>query len=292
MTNIIAVAGGKGGVGKTLIATNIAVLLSERGKTLLVDADVDNPCVLPSIRGLDPKIEKIEEVTRFRPLILQEKCDLCGKCVEACPEHALVLIPGQRLIHIDSLCAGCSVCKLVCEKEAIKEDTVIEGYIKYGKTTKDYNIDLIIGELKPGERRSYVIMSKLLEGHRELFSKYDNVIIDSPPGTGAGVFSVLRNSEKYIIVTEPTRLGIADLKKILQLIEEKFGNRKVVIVVNKANLSPEGVEEIRKLCSRYTVFEIPYSREIAEYYARGETVVDKVRDVRKIFEKIVEELLG
>ena len=40
MTKSIAVSGGKGGVGKTLIATNLASYLAKQGKrTLLIDAD-------------------------------------------------------------------------------------------------------------------------------------------------------------------------------------------------------------------------------------------------------------
>ncbi len=284
---VIAVAGGKGGVGKTLITINIAYLLAEKGKVMIIDADVDNPCVVPSVRGRNVNIYKTVEVTRFRPRIVQDKCNLCGKCVEACPEHALALIPNKQVIFIESLCAGCGVCKLVCDQGAIAEDQVVEGYIKYGKVD---NIDLIIGELKPGERRSYVIMARLLEGHRDQLKNYDYVIIDSPPGTGAGVFSVLKNSEKYILVTEPTKLGISDLKKILLLVNEKFLNKKYIVVVNKADLSPEGTRTIHELCKGHVVVEIPYSRVIAEAYAKGVPVVLVDNEIRKKFEEIVKEV--
>ncbi|RLE62138.1 MAG: hypothetical protein DRJ38_10215, partial [Thermoprotei archaeon] len=42
---IIAVGGGKGGTGKTVLAVNLAYGLAEKGRrVLLVDLDVDNPC--------------------------------------------------------------------------------------------------------------------------------------------------------------------------------------------------------------------------------------------------------
>ncbi len=41
---VIAVAAGKGGTGKTLVAVNLALTLHREGiKTLLLDADVEEP---------------------------------------------------------------------------------------------------------------------------------------------------------------------------------------------------------------------------------------------------------
>ncbi len=39
----------------------------------------------------------------------------------------------------------------LCEKGAIKDDIVVEGYIKYGRTIRA-SLDLVIGELRPGGR--------------------------------------------------------------------------------------------------------------------------------------------
>lgn len=71
MTKSIAVSGGKGGVGKTLIATNLASYLAKQGKrTLLIDADfgMANANILfgkntnRSINGLVNGEQSIEEV--------------------------------------------------------------------------------------------------------------------------------------------------------------------------------------------------------------------------------------
>jgi len=62
----IAITGGKGGTGKSTVATSLAVELSKRKKILLVDLDVDcpNDDLLLSL-----EMKKIKNVENMIPII-------------------------------------------------------------------------------------------------------------------------------------------------------------------------------------------------------------------------------
>ncbi len=96
--NIIAVGSGKGGVGKSTVALNLALALKEMGaKVGLMDADLYGPSVptLLGMQGERPKLEKLYGKAKMRPL---EKYGIhtisIGFIIE--PEQAVVL-RGPRL---------------------------------------------------------------------------------------------------------------------------------------------------------------------------------------------------
>lgn len=49
----------------------------------------------------------------------QERCQYCGKCVEACPQNALIL-QNDKVLQDSELCRGCFACARVCPNEAVQ----------------------------------------------------------------------------------------------------------------------------------------------------------------------------
>ena len=69
--NIIVVASGKGGVGKSTVAANLAIALARQGlKTALVDADIYGPSIpkMFGIEGMRPEITAIGDQEMIFPI--------------------------------------------------------------------------------------------------------------------------------------------------------------------------------------------------------------------------------
>ncbi len=81
-------------------------------------AEIEYNCARFSGETPDPEIA--EELSRKkRHLLIQEWCQGCGACVEACHNHALRLENGRAVVDEDK-CALCSYCARACPQFTIK----------------------------------------------------------------------------------------------------------------------------------------------------------------------------
>jgi MinD superfamily P-loop ATPase len=262
----VAITGGKGGTGKSTVATGIAVELAKGNrKVLLVDADVDCPDdhLLLSIR-----MEKKSQVEKFVPKVDREKCIQCGKCSQACRQNAMVFVKGEYPILVPEQCIGCKACMFACPANAIKESKEEVGTIYSGTGN---GIDLVTGELLPGSRESALVVTSMKRFVGEIEKDYDFIITDTSAGTHCPVILSLRGSDLAIAVTEPTPLGTHDLGLILELMKEMQVPGKAVL--NKAGMGDDG--EVMRILDRYDVdliATIPYQRKFQEMYSRGKPV--------------------
>jgi MinD superfamily P-loop ATPase len=271
---IVSVASGKGGTGKTLVATSITA--SVKGAQLL-DCDVEEPnafLFFPEMKLLDRK-----ECTVPVPQIDEKLCVHCGRCAEVCAFNAIAVIP-TRAVVFPELCHGCGACMISCPEKAISEVLRRIGWISRARS-EDHEI--VWGELEPGEARP----TPLIRDVRR-HANADTVIVDCPPGASCSVVESVRDTDFCLLVAEPTPFGLYDLDLALKLLERLSIPRGVL--VNKSGI---GTREIYSYLEKRDVpvlMEIPMSREIAELYSRGVIFVNMLGEWRERFTNLAERI--
>lgn len=274
----IAITGGKGGTGKSTVATALALELKKYGRVLLVDADVDCPND-HLILGIQR--EKIREVENMVPEFDKEKCIKCEVCAEVCKENAIVQVKDQYPILVPDQCTGCRACEFACPVEAISESKQVIGEIFKGKG----EIDSVSGEMKPGIEESSLIVNSLKEEVENIKEDYDYIIIDTAAGTHCPVISALTDVNMGIAVTEPTPLGEHDLKLIIELMKELGVKSKVIL--NRCDISDKkNILETAEKHNSEVIAQIPYSKEIEKRYSKGEPI--KHPEIKRIANMIGE----
>ncbi|MCK4831039.1 ATP-binding protein, partial [bacterium] len=231
----IAITGGKGGTGKSTVATALAVELSRKSKVLLVDADVDCPND-DIILGIN--IKKVKDVESMIPKIDKNKCIKCGKCSRVCRENAIIFVKGKNPILVPEQCTGCRACKIACPVGAIGEAKQVIGGIYEGKSTLN-RVDLVGGRLKPGIEESSLVVNALKKHIKQREKLYDWIIVDTAAGTHCPVIAALLGVDLGIAVTEPTPLGNHDLGFILKLMKEL--GVKAKMVVNRCDIADKKI---------------------------------------------------
>jgi len=112
----IAVSGGKGGTGKSMVATSIAITLSKTKRVLLADADVECP---NDHLIINTKQKYHSTVHQAIPKWNLKKCTQCGLCAEACKKDAIIFVKNKFPAFIRSACIGCGACINSCPNKAI-----------------------------------------------------------------------------------------------------------------------------------------------------------------------------
>ncbi len=260
----IAITGGKGGTGKSTVATALAYALSEHHKVLLADADVDCPndhlllgIGRTHLRTVDQRI----------PAFDLRKCTGCSACASACRSNAVAA--SDKPIFMVNQCNGCGACRTVCPSDAISWSTKRIGDIFTGSIG---NLDLISGELVPNQPVSEFVVNHLNEEIEKKRDSYSYVIIDTQAGTHCPVIAALEDADEVIAVTEPTPLGAHDLGIILQLLQ--ILRKPSSIIINRSDIGDRSI--ICNLSDKYgskIIAEIPYSDEIVRSYVKGKPII-------------------
>ncbi len=265
---IISVASGKGGTGKTTIATNLAVSVGD--DVQLLDCDVEEPNVH---LFLNPTIKETEKVSAPVPAVDEAKCTFCGKCAEICQFKAIMVL-GEVILTFPEMCHSCGGCMKVCPAGAIKETGRELGVIERGSRN---GVDFVHGRLRVGEAMSPPLIRKVRSFTRpELLT-----IIDAPPGTSCPVIASMKGSDFVLLVTEPTPFGLHDLKLAVEAV--RILGILHGLVINRSDIGNVQVKDYAANMKIPVLMEIPFSRKIAEAYSRGQLIVDAMPEWREKF---------
>ena len=283
----IAVTGGKGGTGKSTIATSLAVEFAESKRTILVDADAECP---NDYLLISAKLKKYSLVLQPIPKFDFGKCNKCGKCASVCKQNAIVFVEGKYPAFVKDVCIGCKACIVACPNNAITETTKEIGTIYTGK---NYGVNLVSSELKLGELASGEVVSEVRKKAEEISGKLkpEMTIIDSAAGIGCPVIASLVGTDYIVAVTEPTPSALHDLKRVLYLAEHfqiKHG-----IIINKFDLDKSFYKKIEDFAKNKKIpimGKIPYRKDFVESTIKMKPVVKINPEYKKIFKEIIDRI--
>lgn len=254
----LAVASGKGGTGKSSVASSLILAIGETKGLTAVDADVEEPN-LGALIGIVPS--KTGDVSLPIPRFDDENCERCGICARECRFNAIVQF-GKILPSLnEGLCHGCGVCSMVCPHEAI---SIVEHQIGEISEGTRGHIRFLEGRLNVGCPNPVPVIRSVISHAKE---KEGLSIVDCPPGTSCSMVEAVGQSDFVLLVTEGTPFGVADLELALEVVSDL--GRPSAVVVNRCDL---GGTDPGSLCRRFSVpvlARIPFALEIARSYGKG-----------------------
>ena len=288
----ITVASGKGGTGKTTVATSLALsLMMDCGPRSMAERDLQNApdqahsadpaplrsgdhsplffldCDVEAPNAhlfLNPVFERQQEVSILVPQVEDALCTYCGRCAEVCPWHAIAVV-GKKVLVFPQLCHGCGSCTLACPESAITEIPNPIGVIESG-LARD-GIAFAQGVLNIGEPMAVPIISQLKTlGTRPI------TIIDASPGTACPVVESMRGADFCLLVTEPTPFGLHDLRLTVRVTQEL--GIPAGVLINRDGVGDSGVDDYCRQAGLPVLMRIPLDQRIAEGIARGIALVD------------------
>ncbi len=263
----LAIASGKGGTGKTTVATSLALSLAAEplpAPPLFLDCDVEAP---NAHLFLAPSFEQRRDVGILIPSVDERICTHCGKCTEVCQYHAIAVL-GKKVLVFPQLCHGCGSCTRICPEVAIAEVPDIMGVLESGPARA--GIDFARGVMNVGEPMAVPVIRQLKQWAKPKEGQI--VIVDAPPGTSCPMVEAVRGADFLLLVTEPTPFGLHDLQLAVQVGRELATPTGVII--NRDGIGNEDVDTFCTVERLPILMRIPFEHAIARGVARGQTLTE------------------
>ncbi|MEB3825744.1 MAG: ATP-binding protein [Desulfurococcales archaeon] len=269
----LVVASGKGGVGKSTIASSLAIVAAEDGYNMVaVDADAEAPN-MHLVLGVD-SWDHVDPYYEGRTAyILGDKCTNCGVCMEECPLGAVEYV-GDRYVINQYICEGCITCSIKCPENAIRYKFKVKaGEIRVKKKTQ-HGFPLVSGEITPGRPNSGKLVTEVKNKAYSILGPKGLVLVDAAAGIGCQVISSLTGAHLALLVTEPTPAGFSDLQRIHRL--TKHFLIAPMLVINKYDINPRFLDTIEEYAERENIpiiGRIPYDPMVPRSMAEARPLI-------------------
>jgi MinD superfamily P-loop ATPase len=266
----LAVASGKGGTGKTMVAANLAFTLAMTCDVTLVDCDVEEP----NIHLFFPAPATIRDVAVPVPVIDETACDRCGRCGEFC-QYGAITVLRDRILFFPELCHSCGGCMLVCPKGAVREEPNRVGTLHFAEP--EPGLHLISGFLDTGSPHAVPVIKAAKNAARGGAL----TIYDTAPGTSCPVVETLEGCDACILVTESTPFGMHDLELAVD-VADRLGV-PAGIVINRSDGEDQATLNYCMDHDLNVLLTIPFDRDIAAIQSRGDLLCRIRPEWQKVF---------
>ena len=277
----IVVMSGKGGVGKSTVAANIAETLQSMGyKTGILDADIHGPNI-PKMLGIDMLEEEFN----------QYQFDEFKNIVESGLDTTLP--DEEQKQYIES------------QKEVYKHSIFP---VKTPSGLKVMSMAFLIDSLdRPiiwrGPQKTGAIKQLISDAH---WGNLDFLIIDNPPGTGDEPLTVLQSipdADLVLMVTTPNVVSQEDVLKCVKMVE-MMNIKNIGLIENmayyvcphcgeKLNIFGEGNgEKFSEEMEITYLGDLPIEESVSDSPNKDATIstLDPSDEVSKRFKEIVEDI--
>lgn len=272
----IVILSGKGGVGKTLVAVNLA---ASSGRCAYLDCDVEEPNGRLFLKAESPTRTDVNVMT---PEIHADKCMGCRACVQFCRFGALAFVNGKPLLA-RSVCHSCGGCAYLCPADAISEHPRAIGAIERARVDE---IDVRTGILNPGEVSGVPIIRALLAD----LPTDKPVLVDAPPGTACAAMECVRAADLCVLVAEPTIYGAHNLAMAAELCTVL--QKPCVAVLNKCVGGENPSEAYCMENGISIVAHIPFDETLGRLNSVGGVAVREIEWMKTLFSDLRDRLSG